>query len=211
MHALLNIWFGWVRDQGYAGIVVLMAMESSILPVPSEIVIPPAAFWASQGKFNFWAVILAGTLGSWLGSAINYWISLAIGRPLLIRFGKYFLLNEDKLARAERWLERYEAGGIFFARLLPVIRHLISIPAGIIRMRFRTFSLMTLAGSFLWCTILAWFGQHVIGSEPDLMNDPEKMMHFMKAKSLWLVGFVAVMSVLYFVVMKLTEEKQPAV
>jgi len=204
MHALLITWFGWVEHWGYLGIVLLMAMESSIIPVPSEIVIPPAAFWAAQGKLNFWGVILAGTAGSWLGASVSYWISLWVGRPLLVRFGKYFFVSEEKLNRAERWLERYEAGGIFFARLLPVIRHLISIPAGIIRMRFGTFSLMTVAGSFIWCTILAWFGQHVIGSEPNLMNDPEKLVHLLKAKSLWLVGFVALLCALYFVVLRLT-------
>ncbi len=210
MHALLTIWFGWVRDWGYLGIILLMAMESSIFPVPSEVVIPPAAFWASQGKFSFWGVIAAGTFGSWLGASITYWVALWLGRPLLLRFGKFVMIGEEKLARSERWMVRYEAGGIFFARLLPVIRHLISIPAGIVRMNFSTFSLMTLVGSFLWCTILAWFGQHVIGSEPDLMNDPERMIHFMKAKSLWLIGFVALIMVLYFAVMKMTAKENKA-
>lgn len=209
-HTWIGIWFGWVHDWGYLGIVVLMAMESSIFPVPSEVVIPPAAFWASQGKMNIWGVIIAGTIGSWIGSAITYWVALWVGRPLLVKYGRFFMIGEDKLLRAERWLERYEAGGIFFARLLPVIRHLISIPAGIIRMRFHTFSLMTIVGSFIWCCVLAWFGHHVIGSEPQLMDDPAKMIHFMKQKSLWLVGFVAALCVLYFAVMRMTaREKRP--
>ena len=203
----MNVWFGWVRDGGYLGIVVLMAMESSIFPVPSEIVIPPAAFWASQGKMNFWGVVLAGTVGSWIGAAITYWVARWVGRPLLVKYGRYVMIGEEKLARSERWLERYEAGGIFFARLLPVVRHLISIPAGIIRMRFGVFSLMTIVGSALWCWCLAWFGRKVIGEHPQLMDDPEKLAHFMKAQSLWLVGFVALICALYFLVMKLTARK----
>ncbi len=204
MHELLNIWFGWVRDWGYLGIVILMAMESSIFPVPSELVIPPAAYWAAQGKMNFWGVILAGTIGSWLGASITYRVARWVGRPLLIKYGKYFLVNEEKLSRAERWLERYEAGGIFFARLLPVVRHLISIPAGIVRMRFGIFSVMTITGSFLWCTILAWYGQKVLGAHPQLMDNPEEMLLFMKTQSWSLFGFVAVICVLYFAVVRLT-------
>lgn len=210
MHSLLIIWFNWVRDWGYAGVVLLMAMESSIFPVPSEVVIPPAAFWAAQGKMNFWGVILAGTLGSWIGAAVTYWISQWIGRPLLLKFGKYIFVSEEKLLRSERWLERYEAGGIFFARLLPVIRHLISIPAGIVRMPFRTFSLMTVTGSFIWCTILAFYGRKVIGNNPQLLDNPEEMMHFLKSQSISLVAFVAVLCVLYFLVMRLTSGKEAA-
>lgn len=207
MHQLLTVWFAWVRDWGYGGIIVLMAMESSIFPVPSEIVVPPAAFWAAQGKMSFWGVVLAATIGSWIGAAITYWVALWVGRPFLIRFGRFFFVTEEKLLRSERWLARYEAGGIFFARLLPVVRHLISIPAGIMRMRFSTFSAMTLAGSFLWCTILAWYGQRVIGSHPELMNDPTALLRFMKTESLSLIGFVAVICVLYFAVMRLTAQR----
>ena len=90
MHALIALWFGWVRDWGYAGIVVLMAMESSIFPVPSEVVIPPAAFWVSQGKMSFAGVVLAGTFGSWLGSAITYWVARWVGRALILKWGRKF-------------------------------------------------------------------------------------------------------------------------
>src|ERR1700754_4285425 len=116
MHQLLNTWFEWVQNGGYVGIIVLMAMESSIFPVPSEIVIPPAAFLAAQGKLDFFGVGISGTVGSYLGSAITYWVARALGRPLIVRYGKFFLLSEEKLDRAEVWLSRYEAGGVFFAR-----------------------------------------------------------------------------------------------
>src|SRR5450432_647455 len=155
MHHLLEVWFGWVLHGGYWGIILLMAMESSIIPIPSEIIIPPAAFLAARGDLNLAGVILAGTLGSYLGAAFGYWICLVIGRPLLLNFGRYFLIPPEKLERAEIWLQRYEAGGIFFARVLPVIRHLISYPAGLVRMNFWKFSLATIAGAGLWCSVLA--------------------------------------------------------
>src|SRR6202795_1554951 len=104
MHHLLETWFNWVLTGGYTGIVVLMAMESSIFPVPSEIVIPPAAFLAARGDLSVSGVIIAGTVGSYLGSAVTYWVARAVGRPLIVRFGRFFFLSADKLARAEAWL-----------------------------------------------------------------------------------------------------------
>src|SRR6266550_5029708 len=106
LHDLLQVWFGWVRDGGYLGVILLMAMESSILPVPSEIVIPPAAFWAAQGRMSFTGVILAGTFGSCLGSAISYWVSRWIGRALILRWGKYVFIKRDSLDRAEVFMQR---------------------------------------------------------------------------------------------------------
>ncbi len=209
MHHLLEVWFGWVLNGGYLGIIALMAMESSVLPVPSEIVIPPAAFLAARGDLSFAGVILAGTLGSYLGAAITYWISLGIGRALIIRFGKFFLINAEKLDRAEIWLARYEAGGVFFARLLPVIRHLISIPAGIVRMNFWTFSLVTIAGSALWCSVLAYLGAKAYRAQPDLINNPDGLVDLIKAQSHWIVLFAAVLALLYLVVLRLSA-KRPA-
>ena len=210
MHAWIVIWFDLVRDWGYPGIVLLMAMESSVLPLPSEVVIPPAAYWAAQGKYNFWGVILAGTLGSYLGAAVMYWASRWIGRPLVIRYGKYFFIPESKLLRAERWLSRYEAGGIFFARLLPVVRHLIGVPAGIVRMDFKTYSLMTITGSAVWCSVLAWFGAEVIGDRPELLNDPQQMIQVLSDRFRWFVGLILLLAGLYIIVMRLTAKPEPA-
>ena len=180
MHHLIEIWFGWVLNGGYLGIIVLMAMESSIFPVPSEIVIPPAAFLAARGDLSFTGVILAGTLGSYLGSAITYWVARVVGRPVIQRFGKFFFVTSDKLERAEVWLQRYEAGGVFFARLLPVIRHLISIPAGIVRMNFWMFSVVTIVGSALWCAVLAYLGDKAYRAQPDLISNPEGLVQLIK-------------------------------
>jgi membrane protein DedA with SNARE-associated domain len=185
-----------------------MAMESSIFPVPSEVVIPPAAFLAAQGKMSLWGVILAGTFGSWLGSAITYGISRYAGRPFILKFGKYFFISPEKLERAEHFMARYEAGGIFFARLLPVVRHLISIPAGIVRMPFGKFSLMTVIGSAIWCSVLTWFGKGVADRNPKLMENPEEMIHAIKHESLGIIAGIAVIGVLYFLMLKLTAPKE---
>ncbi len=207
MHHLLEIWFQWVLNWGYLGIIVLMAMESSIFPVPSEVVIPPAAFLAAQGHLSFAGVVLAGTFGSYLGAAITYGISRAVGRPVIKRYGKFFLLSGEKLERAEAWLARYEAGGVFFARLLPVIRHLISIPAGIVRMRFGLFSAVTIIGSAIWCYILAYLGDKAYQVRPDLISNPDAMMAFIKDQSLWIILLILVLAVLYLIVMKLSARR----
>jgi membrane protein DedA with SNARE-associated domain len=208
MHHLLETWFTWVLTGGYTGIIVLMAMESSIFPVPSEIVIPPAAFLAAQGKLSFTGVVLAGTLGSYLGSAITYWASRLIGRPLIVKYGRFVLLSPKKLERAERWLARYEAGGIFFARLLPVVRHLISIPAGIVRMNFALFSVMTITGSAIWCYILAYLGEKAYRVEPQLLTDPEALVRFIHGQSTWILVVVAVFAALYILSMRLSKPPQ---
>lgn len=204
MHRLITLWFTWVHDWGYLGIVLLMAMESTVLPVPSELVIPPAAYWAAQGRFTLWGVVLAGTVGSVIGAGLMYWAARAVGRPLVVRYGPYLAVTEAKLQRAERWLARYEAGGVFFARLLPVVRHLIGIPAGIVRMPVGTYLLMTTAGSALWCTVLAWFGAKVIGDQPRLLDDPEQMITVLKTRALWFVGLVVLLCALYVMVVRLT-------
>jgi membrane protein DedA with SNARE-associated domain len=204
-HHLFVTWFHWVEHWGYLGVILLMAMESSVIPVPSEIVIPPAAFLAIQpgSHMTLWGVVLAGTFGCWLGAALSYWISRWVGRVFIVNFGRYFMISEKKLERAEQWVHRYEAGGIFFARLLPVVRHLISIPAGIIRMGFGVFSAMTILGSLIWCSVLAWFGQKVM--TPSMMEgDPTVIIAELKKQSHLVIGAIVVLCILYFIVLKLT-------
>jgi membrane protein DedA with SNARE-associated domain len=217
MQSLIEIWFRWVHEWGYGGVVILMAMESSIFPVPSELVIPPAAILAAQGgKMSVLGVIIAGTFGSWLGSAITYWVALIVGRPVVMKFGKYFLLPSDKVERAERFMHRYEGGGIFFARLLPVIRHLISIPAGMIRMGFLKFSILTIVGAAIWCWVLAVLGQKVGAKLPASQMlalqkgdgvDLTHLIHAVKHEAIWIVGVVVAICILYFVMQRLTGSK----
>src|ERR1700682_1130681 len=168
-----------------------MAMESSIFPVPSEVVIPPAAVLAAQGKLSFTGVVLAGTLGSYLGAAITYWVSRLIGRPLIMKYGRLFFISPKKLEQAEQWLARYQAGGVFFARLLPEVRHLISIPAGIVRMNFGLFSFVTIAGSALWCWILAYLGDKAYRLEPELLTSPDALVRFIHGQSKGILLVVA--------------------
>jgi len=210
MHHLLETWFHWVLTGGYLGIIVLMAMESSIFPVPSEIVIPPAAFLAAQGKLSFTGVVLAGVLGSYLGSAITYWASRLIGRPLIVKYGRFVLVTPKKLEQAEQWLARYEAGGVFFARLLPVVRHLISIPAGIVRMNFGLFSLVTIAGSTLWCWILAYLGDKAYRLEPELLTSPDALVRFIHGQSKGILLVVALFAALYMLSLRLMKPRSGA-
>jgi len=186
-----------VHDTGYFGVFIMMAIESTVFPLPSELVVPPAAYWAAQGSFSFWGVVFASTFGSWFGSAVSYLVARRLGRPLILRYGRFFFLPEKKWLLAEQWIQHYSTVGVFFARLLPVVRHLVSLPAGAARMRFLPFSISTLLGSFTWSWVLARFGQEVLGSDPRLLTDPDALIHVLKAKLLWLVIGVIVMLVAY--------------
>lgn len=199
-HSLLKTWFGLVDQWGYAGIFVMMAIESTVFPLPSEVVIPPAAYYAEQGRFHFWGVVMAATLGSWAGSTVSYWFARVVGRPLILRYGRYVFVPEQKWLMAELWIQRYSSAGIFFSRLLPVVRHLVSLPAGAARMPFGRFSLMTLVGSFIWCTVLAVFGARVLGQEPRLLQDPAALAHVIQQKLLWFVLAAVVLLALYVLV-----------
>jgi membrane protein DedA with SNARE-associated domain len=214
MHHLIEIWFHWVLTGGYAAVFWLMALESTVCPIPSEVVIPPAAIVAAtqQGSgMSLIGVVIAGTLGSWFGSAIMYWVARWLGRVAMLRWGKYFLVPPAKFARAEVFMHRYEVGGIFFARLLPVIRHLISIPAGIIRMGFVKFSILTLVGAGTWCSVLAWLGGRV-GAKltPEQLQNADAIIKATKSESFPIIGAVLLVCVLYFVAMKLTTPKTAA-
>jgi membrane protein DedA with SNARE-associated domain len=144
--------------------------------------------------------VLASTLGSWFGSSLSYWFAARVGRPAILKYGKYFFVPEKKWLLAEGWILRYSAVGVFFARLLPVVRHLVSLPAGAARMNFRVFSAMTLLGSFVWSVVLAWFGAKVLGGEPQLLNDPDALVHVLKEKLIWFVAAAALFLALYILV-----------
>jgi membrane protein DedA with SNARE-associated domain len=200
VHDLIRIWFEHILDWGYAGVFVLMAIESTVFPLPSEVVVPPAAFYVTQGRLSFWGIVMASTLGSWAGSALSYLFARAVGRPLILRYGRFFLVPESKWLLAERWINHYSAAGIFFARLLPVVRHLVSLPAGAARMAFGVFTAMTLLGSFVWSIVLAWFGVKVLGDQPDLLTNPDALVHVLKEKLLWFVAAAALLFALYLAV-----------
>lgn len=197
LHEWIRIWFEWVEVWGYWGVFILMALESSIVPVPSEIVMPPAAYWAAQGRMDFTLVILAGTLGSYFGSVANYFLFKWVGTPFVEKYGKYILISDSQMKAAHKWANDYGAIGVFMARLLPVVRHLISIPAGIVKMNFVSFSVATLAGAGLWCTILAWFGRKTLGAHPELLQSPEAMMKVIRSELMWFVIAAVLFTLLY--------------
>ena len=134
---------------GYPGLVVLMAMESSVIPIPSELVMPPAGYLAHQGQMNIWAAIFMGAAGSLVGAYANYFVAHYLGRPLLLKYGKYVWITEEKFARVEKYFKDHGEISTFIARLLPVVRHLISIPAGMGEMRLLRFVLFTALGAGL--------------------------------------------------------------
>jgi len=210
LHELTVFWFGLVRDWGYAGVVLLMAMESSIFPVPSEVVVPPAAFWAAEGRMSFWGVVAAGTVGSCIGAFATYWAARWLGRPAVARWGRYIGCGPEKVERAERLLARYAAGGVFFSRLLPVVRHVIGIPCGILRIDLRIYMLATLLGSFIWCWVLAWFGQRFGRAHPNALDDPAAFAKAISGEVLWIVLAVACLAGLYVLMLWSTRRKDPA-
>jgi len=196
MHELLSSLFEWylgALDQGgYVLIAALMAMESSVIPLPSEFVIPPAAYLAqAHGRMSLSGIVVAGTIGSWVGASIMYWAARLLGRPLLLRYGRYVLITEEKIRSAEAWSSHFGAMGVFISRLLPVIRHLIGIPAGIVRLDFRWYSLATLTGSALWCSVLAWVG--ITAGQ-----DPEVLAGSVHRISLWVGGLMLFIGALYY-------------
>lgn len=196
MHDLLQQLVTWYLSKldsgGYLLIALLMAVESSIVPLPSELVIPPAAYLAySQGNMSVAGVIIAGAIGSWVGAAIMYWASRIAGRPLVLKYGKYVLISGEKVEAAERWAKQFGSFGVFFSRLLPVVRHLIGIPAGIVKLPFGLYSLYTVIGSALWCGVLAWLGI-VAGKDEALMKGE---MHRI---TLWAVIAFVILGAVYF-------------
>lgn len=153
-----------VGQWGYPGIVMLMALESSFFPFPSEVVIPPAAYLAASGKMNVGMVIFCGTLGSLMGAFFNYWIALKFGRPFFERYGRYLLVSPNSLEKADRFFERHGHISTFIGRLLPGIRQYISLPAGLASMGIFNFCAATVLGAGLWVLVLAglgfWFGRN---------------------------------------------------
>ena len=159
---MLETFIQWLldrfRDIGYPGIVVLMAVESSIIPLPSELVMPPAGYLAAKGEMSLPLVIVCGMLGSVLGALANYGLAAWLGRAFVHRMGRYVLVSERSLERSERFFAEHGEISTFIARMLPVIRHLISLPAGLARMTIPRFVSFTALGSGIWCTVLTLIG-----------------------------------------------------
>lgn len=190
-HELLKTWFQWSHDAGYLGVFLFMALESTIVPIPSEVILPPAAYWAAQGQMSLPLVILSGGLGSTFGSTATYGFTWWVGRAFVQRWGRFLLLPPERLALAEEWLGQFALGGVFFARLLPVVRHLIGFPAGLLRFPLWPFIAVTFLGSTLWSTVLSVWGSRVLGAHPELLSDPDAMGTVLRKEMLSFVLLIA--------------------
>jgi len=206
-----------LQTGGYPYIVFLMALESSVVPLPSELVIPPAVLLVGAGNssMTYLGIILAATLGSWAGASIMYWAARIAGRPLVLRFGRlgstlsdrllrlgkigilpawvvrHVFITPDQVEHAERWSQRFGSFGIFLSRMLLVVRHLIGIPAGIVRMNFLKNSLYTLLGSAVWCGVLVYVS-FVAGRDERLMHGEIREI------TLWAAGAAVVLGSAYY-------------
>ncbi|OQA38770.1 MAG: Inner membrane protein YqjA [Parcubacteria group bacterium ADurb.Bin316] len=167
MSTIIQMLLAISAKMGYGGIFILMTIESSFVPFPSEVVIPPAAYLAQKGEMNIFLVIFFGILGSLVGATINYFLAMTLGRRIVYglaatKYAKFFLINEQKIKKAEDCFISFGKSSTFIGRLVPGIRQLISIPAGFAKMKFFNFILFTFLGSGIWVIILAglgyWFG-----------------------------------------------------
>jgi membrane protein DedA with SNARE-associated domain len=155
-----------ISTLGYSGIVLLMAIESACIPLPSEIIMPFSGYLVHTGQFNLWLVGLAGAVGCVLGSLVAYYVGMYGGRPLIEKYGRYVLVSHHDLDLADRWFSKYGEVIVFASRLLPVIRTFIAFPAGIARMNLKRFVIYTFLGSLPWCLGLAYVGQ-LLGEQWD--------------------------------------------
>jgi len=165
---LVTSWVGGLEESGYWGIFILMTVESSFIPFPSEIVMIPAGYLAKQGELSLWGCIAAGTAGSISGALINYFLAVSLGRALLLKFGKYIFIPQDKMLLVEGYFEKHGQMTTFVCRLIPAVRQLISIPAGLARMNLARFCLFTGLGAGLWMIVLTLTGYYFGKTATDL-------------------------------------------
>lgn len=162
---LVDLIFDW----GYLGIFILMSIESSFIPFPSEIVLIPAGYLASKGEMNIAFIMLSSLAGSMVGAYVNYYLALKMGRKFLANYGKYFFIKENVLKKMDEYFQKHGHISTFVGRLLPGIRQLISIPAGLAQMNLAVFSIYTALGASIWALILVLLG-YFIGQNEELIN-----------------------------------------
>ena len=190
-----------LSNLNYYTVFLLMLMESTVLPVPSELVVAPAAFNAAEGDYNIWLIILFATLGADCGATINYLAGYYLGRPIIYAFanskwGKMCLLNQEKVERSEKYFDDHGVAATLTGRFVPVIRHLISIPAGLARMHYGKFILFTTIGAGGWHSILALLGWYLHAIVPeDQLND--KISEYAEYIKIIILGLL-VIAAIYF-------------
>lgn len=190
-----------ISSLGYGGIVLLMAIESACIPLPSEIIMPFAGYLVFKGEMQLWAVALAGAVGCVLGSFVAYYAGAWGGRPFVEKYGKYMLVSHHDLAMADRWFQRHGDITIFVGRLLPVIRTFIAFPAGISRMVMSRFVIYTFVGSYIWCWGLAWVGL-TLGQNWNTLG-----VYFHRFDAV--IGVILLMGLIWYVRRHLNHMKRP--
>ncbi len=193
---------GAISAGGYGGIVLLMAIESACIPLPSEVIMPFAGYLVSTGRFNLYLVATAGAVGCCVGSAIAYAAGYYGGRPFVLRWGRYVLLSPEDLGRAERFFARFGAPAVLIGRMLPVIRTFIALPAGIARMPQLRFQIYTFVGSWPWCFMLAYIGD-VLGKRWE--SDPR--LHTIMQRLDIVIVVLFVLAVAWFVVRRVRQRR----
>lgn len=174
-HQVVQFLTNLLQTIGWPGVVVIMALESANIPIPSEVTMPLAGWMLVQAKNltamdSIWLGGLYGAIGCTLGSIVSYALGAWGGRPLVKRYGKWIMIDEEDLEKGDRWFKRWGDWAVFFSRLLPIVRTFISFPAGVVRMNFWRFLAFSFAGSFIWCGLLAW-GGYVFGSNWEAVRE----------------------------------------
>ena len=168
--AALTTWLvDTIGKMGYTGIISLMFLESSFFPFPSEVVMPPAGYLAWKGEMSLTLVLLSGIAGSLLGALFNYWLAVKLGRPLLIKYGKYFFISQETIDKAEKFFQKHGHISTFVCRLLPGIRQYVSLPAGLARMPLKQFCIYTGLGAGIWVFVLTFAG-YLLGEHQELLK-----------------------------------------
>ena len=179
---------------GYPGLVLLMGIESACIPLPSEIIMPFSGYLVYTGKFNLWAVSVAGAAGCVVGSIVAYGVGMYGGRPFIEKYGRYILISKHDLDLADRWFSRYGEMIVFASRLLPVIRTFIAFPAGVAKMNMTRFVVYTFIGSLPWCLGLAYVGQ-VLGEQWDKSDTLKTWFH----SSDFVIGIIAIFATVWWI------------
>jgi membrane protein DedA with SNARE-associated domain len=187
---------------GYGGIVLLMAIESACIPLPSEIIMPFSGYLVYTGQLNLWVVSVAGAVGCVLGSLVAYWVGMYGGRPFIEKYGRYVLISRHDLDLADRWFDRFGEVIVFASRLLPVIRTFIAFPAGVARMNLKKFVLYTFLGSLPWCLGLAYVGQK-LGEQWQTNPTLKTLFHRFD----FLIGIVIVLAAAWWIWRHVRHEK----
>ena len=193
IHEIAQFLVNHIGGMGYVGIFLFMFLESTFFPFPSEIIMIPAGFLAYQGEMNLYMVVLVGILGSVAGALLNYYLAMHLGRKIILKYGKYFFIKEETLDKLDVFFAKHGEISTFTGRLIPGIRQLISLPAGLARMNIAKFSFYTAIGAGIWIVVLVAVG-YVVGSNQELISE------YMKSATL--IALVSVVLIMVFYVVR---------